>query len=81
MTRHQHPEPPPSGVGYVVRRASGEMFGPFATNGEAFDYVTDESDEVVRFNEHGNVIDYAPQFDDGAKPSVPSTTEEPPHEA
>ena len=50
-------------MGYVIQRASGELVGPFFTRSAAEHYVA-AGDEVVFVNEHGNVIDYGPQFDE-----------------
>jgi hypothetical protein len=47
--------------GYVIRRASGELVGPFSEEHEAVHYLR-PGDEIVRVGKHGNVIDYGPQF-------------------
>lgn len=49
------------GTGYVIRRASGQLVGPFESSVAAQPYMVD-GDDLLAFNEHGNVIDYGPQF-------------------
>lgn len=53
----------PDSLGYVIRRASGKLVGPFSGHDIAAQYV-DPDDEIIVVNEHGNVIDYGPQFDE-----------------
>ena len=43
-------------VSYCIRR-NGELIGPFATYDDLVPYLK-AGDEIVRFNEHGNVIEY-----------------------
>ena len=49
------------GTGYVIRRAAGDLVGPFESSMAAQEYMV-RGDEMLVVNEHGNVIDYGPQF-------------------
>lgn len=55
---------PTASHGYVIRRASGGAAGPFSTR-ETAEHYRQPGDEIVVMNEHGNVIDYGPQFSEG----------------
>lgn len=55
---------PKIAAGWVIRHADGKHVGPFYEQRDAERYAK-PSDEIVRVNEHGIVIDYGPQFDEG----------------
>ncbi len=65
--RQDQPEPCNTAAptsSYMIRRAWGGGAGPFESESAALPYMN-AGDEIVVYNEHGNVIDYGPQFDEG----------------
>jgi hypothetical protein len=50
-------------IGWMIRRPDGALCGPF--DRAAAEHYANPLDEVFAVNEHGNVIDYGPQFDEG----------------